>query len=198
MNSFQKVGLTLGTAALALGGVAGISSLAQAADPTTNPVPAATAGAQDGQGNRWGMQGERGHGSRQGGMRQGQDAAALAEKLGQDEAKVAEALEAVHEALREEHQSDDATTRPTQEERRAELATALAKELGIEEAKVTDALTALDTERNAARAAALQDRLDQAVTDGKLTRAEADAVKKAVEAGVIGGPGGGMGRGARR
>jgi len=39
------------------------------------------------------------------------------------------------------------------------------------------------------RAAALKTRLDKAVTDGKLTQAEADAVTKAVEAGVIGGGG---------
>ena len=41
----------------------------------------------------------------------------------------------------------------------------------------------------AEKAAALQTRLDQAVTDGKLTQAEADAVTKAVQNGVIGGGG---------
>ncbi|RAX47539.1 hypothetical protein DQ354_00740 [Arthrobacter sp. AQ5-06] len=41
----------------------------------------------------------------------------------------------------------------------------------------------------AGRAAALKTRLDQAVTDGKLTQAEADAVTKAVQNGVIGGGG---------
>ena len=192
MNSIQKVGLTLGTAALALGGVAGISSLAQAADPTAAPTTTTQAD-QSQQGGR-GEAGEKHRG--------GMQAAELAEKLGLDEAKVSEALQTAHDALREAHQADDSTTRPTQEERRAELAAELAKALGADEAKVTEALTALENERDAERAAALQDRLEQAVTDGKLTQAEADAVKKAVEAGVIGdgGPGGGgkgMGRGGR-
>ncbi len=40
------------------------------------------------------------------------------------------------------------------------------------------------------RQAALKERLDQAVTDGKLTQEQADAVLKAAEAGVFpGGPG---------
>ena len=39
---------------------------------------------------------------------------------------------------------------------------------------------------------AAADRLDQAVKDGKLTQAEADAVKKAAKAGIIG-----MGHGPR-
>ena len=193
MNSIQKVGLTLGTAALALGGVAGISSLAQAADPTAAPTTTTPQAGQTQQGGR-GEAGEKHRG--------GMQAAELAEKLGLDEAKVSEALQTAHDALREARQADDSTTRPTQEERRAELAAELAKALGVDEAKVTEALTALESERDAERAAALQDRLEQAVTDGKLTQAEADAVKKAVEAGVIGdgGPGGGgkgMGRGGR-
>ena len=197
MNTIQKVGLTLGTAALALGGVAGLSSLAQAADPTAAPTTTAPPSAGQAQ-QGWGGRGQAGE-MRRGGMQ----AAELAEKLGLDEAKVSDALQTAHDALREAHQADDATTRPTLEQRRAELAAELAKALGVDEAKVTEALTALETERNAERAADLQDRLDQAVTDGTLTRAEADAVKKAVEAGVIGGgPGGGpggkgMGRGGR-
>ena len=190
MNSLQKIGLTLGTAALALGGVAGVSTLAQAADPT----PAATPGSEAAPGQGWGMRGERG--PRNGGAMLGQDAAALAEKLGLDEATVSDALTRAHDALRTAHQADT-TTPPTLEERRADLAKELATTLGVDEAKVTEALTALQAERTAERAAALQTRLDQAVTDGRLTRAEADAVKKAVETGVLGGMGG-MGPGWRR
>ena len=47
----------------------------------------------------------------------------------------------------------------------------------------------LKKQKQAEKAAALKTRLDQAVTDGKLTQAEADAVTKAVENGVIGGGG---------
>ncbi|MBB1501071.1 hypothetical protein H5397_06440 [Propioniciclava sp. MC1683] len=201
MKNIQKIGLGLGATALVLGGAAGFAGIAQAADPTADPTPAATTPAA-GQQQGWGRAEMRGE------MRGGMQAAQLAEKLGLDEDKVADALQAAHDALREAHQADDTTTRPTLEERRAELAAELAKALGVNEATVTEALTALDAERDATRAAALQDRLDQAVTDGKLTQTEADAVKKAVEAGVIGGggpggpggPGGhgkGMGRGNR-
>lgn len=194
MKNIQKIGLGLGATALVLGGAAGFAGIAQAADPAADPTPAATTPAA-GQQQGWGRAE----------MRGGMQAAQLAEKLGLDEDKVADALQAAHDALREAHQADDTTTRPTLEERRAELAAELAKALGVDEAKVTEALTALDAERDATRAAALQDRLDQAVTDGKLTQTEADAVKKAVEAGVIGGggpggpggPGKGMGRGNR-
>lgn len=81
-----------------------------------------------------------------------------------------------------------------------EFAAALAKELGLDEQKVTDALTKVRAELhpggqakpdrgNAAdRTAKLKERLAQAVTDGKITQAEADAILKASEAGVLGGP----------
>lgn len=75
------------------------------------------------------------------------------------------------------------------------LAEALAKELGVDEAKVSEALTKLHEERKANapertkpdRMEALKERLSQAVEEGKLTQAEADAVLKAHEAGVLGG-----------
>jgi hypothetical protein len=71
----------------------------------------------------------------------------------------------------------------------AALAKSLAESLGIDEAKVTAALEELRNEAQSERAAALKTRLDKAVADGKLTQAEADAVTKAVEQGVIGGGG---------
>jgi hypothetical protein len=116
------------------------------------------------------------------------DAAELATKLGVDEAKVTEALQAFREANKPttppaEGEKPDAATRE------AALAKSLAASLGIDEAKVTAALDELRTAEQAEHAAALKTRLDKAVTDGKLTQAEADAVTKAVEAGVIGGGG---------
>jgi hypothetical protein len=86
-----------------------------------------------------------------------------------------------------------------------EFAKALAKELGLDEQKVTDALKKVrdqlkpqqgdrkpDAQSQADRLAKLKERLAQAVKDGKLTQAEADAIVKASEAGVLfqGGPGG--------
>jgi hypothetical protein len=115
-------------------------------------------------------------------------ASELAAKLGVDEAKVTEALKAFREA-------NKPTTRPAEGQKpdraamEAALAKSLAESLGIEESKVTAALDELRTEAQSDRAAALKTRLDKAVSDGTLTQAEADAVTKAVEKGVIGGGG---------
>lgn len=191
MKTIQKAGLGLGAAALLLGGAAVFPGLAQADDTASTPTPAASASGQG-----WGNGPRHGQGSA---MRGDQAAGQLAEALGLDETKVSEALATARDALRDAHQADTSGTRPTLEERRAELAAELANALGIDEAKVTEALTALDATRDATRAAALQERLGQAVTEGKLTQAEADAVEKAVDTGVMGGgrgPGGkGMARG---
>jgi septal ring factor EnvC (AmiA/AmiB activator) len=90
-------------------------------------------------------------------------------------------------------------------DRQAEFAEALAKELGVSTDKVTAALEKLREQHQADRPdrperpstadrqAALKERLDQAVKDGKLTQEQADAVLKAAEAGVFPGPGGGHG-----
>jgi len=85
--------------------------------------------------------------------------------------------------------------------RHQQLASALAKELGVDEAKVSDALEKLREEKKADRPERTPDkartdlktRLDAAVKEGKLTQAEADAVLKAAEAGIIGGHGFGNG-----
>ena len=102
-----------------------------------------------------------------------------------------EALQAIREENKPSTRPSTApsagTERPDRAERDAALAAALADKLGIEEAKVTAALAEIRSERQAERATALKERLDAAVQDGTLTQAEADAVTKAVEKGVIGG-----------
>jgi len=85
--------------------------------------------------------------------------------------------------------------------RHQQLASALAKELGVDESKVSDALEKLRSEQKPEGTRKppredLKTRLDKAVEEGKLTRAEADAVLKAAEAGVLG-PFGGGHRGPR-
>ncbi|MEV1156062.1 hypothetical protein AB0J27_11735 [Micromonospora chokoriensis] len=86
-------------------------------------------------------------------------------------------------------------------DRQGEFAEALAKELGVPTDKVTAALEKVREQHRPAdrpqrpsgedRKAALKERLDQAVKDGKLTQEQADAITKAVEAGVFPGAGGG-------
>jgi hypothetical protein len=127
-----------------------------------------------------------GHG--RGGDRGGAQASELAAKLGVEEAKVTEALKAFRDANKPTTPPADGT-KPDRAARDAALAKSLASSLGIEESKVTAALEELRTAAQADRAAALKTKLDKAVTDGTLTQAEADAVTKAVEKGVIGGGG---------
>jgi hypothetical protein len=187
MSRTTKIALGLGAAAVALGAGLGVAGMASATTtPTPTPTPSSSTPGNsfaDGYGMRGG---HRGHG----GAEVGAHAKELAAKLGVDEAKVADALKTFREANRP-------TTRPAtppvagQKPDRAAmekaLAASLAKSLGIDEAKVTAALGELRTAEQAKHAAALKPRLDQAVKDGTLTQAEADAVTKAAEKGVIGG-----------
>ncbi|MET8093749.1 hypothetical protein [Micromonospora sp. NPDC005220] len=92
-------------------------------------------------------------------------------------------------------------------DRQGEFAEALAKELGVPTDKVTAALEKIREQHRPAdrpqrpsaedRQAALKERLEQAVKDGKLTQEQADAITKAVEAGVFPGPGGHRGPGGQ-
>jgi hypothetical protein len=88
---------------------------------------------------------------------------------------------------------------------RDQLAEALAAELGIAKEKVAAALDKvlgqMDDQAKAERLTALKERLATAVKEGKLTQAQADAILKAAEDGVLpggpGGPGGRHGHGPR-
>ncbi len=163
-------------------GVAGIASAAPTPTPTSPSSSAASAPAEPGPGGR----GDRGHGPRDG----GQLAAQLATRLGLDQAKVTTALQEVREASRPTTKptpTPGATATPRDPAAQdATLAASLAPKLGVDEAKVKTALDEIRAAQVADRAKALDDRLAAAVKAGTLTQAEADAVKKAAEKGVIG------------
>jgi len=190
---------TAAAGALALGVGLGIAGYA-AADPTSSPSPSPSTSSSADPGHRGGPGDHRGPGR---GMVDADLAKQLAEKLGVTEAEATEALKAIREANKPSadptarpsadptaRPSADPTARPTRPdpaEREAQLAAQLAEKLGVDEAKVTKAFEEIRAARQADRAAALKSRLDSAVEAGTLTRAEADAVTKAVEKGVIGG-----------
>jgi hypothetical protein len=190
------------TAVLGLG-LAGVARAADQATPTPTPTSTSSTDA-GGNGKGWGPGGRHGFGV-------GGDLSGLATKLGVDETKLRDALTAVRGDLKGSFKDLRGSAKDgTQAERDAlhdqmqqKLADALGKELGIDATKVKTALDELETAREAERDQAFSDRLDQAVKDAKLTQAEADAVKKAADAGIIGmgGPGmggPGMGRGMGR
>jgi hypothetical protein len=176
----------------ALGAAIGVASVASA-DPTATPSPSASESpattstpsgtpsstTPDSGGQRGPDQSGLGRG-----FRRDQLAQELASKLGVSQDQVASALNEVWEENRPFGEPNPGQP-PDPAERDAALAKALAPKLGIDEAKVKSALDEIRAERQAERAAALTERLDAAVQAGTLTRAEADAVQKAVEKGVI-------------
>ena len=177
------LGASMGVVALgAVAGVAGFASAAPTPAPTpTAPSSGATAPAQPGPGGRGGGHGP---GQRDG----GQLAAQLGTKLGLDRSKVATALEQVRDANRPKTRPSPGTA-PAPRDPAADdaaLAKALAPKLGVDEAKVKTALDEIRAAREADRAKALDERLAAAVKARTLTQAEADAVRKAAEKGVIG------------
>ncbi|MDV3222703.1 hypothetical protein [Intrasporangium sp.] len=185
----------VGVTAVALG--LGFSSVAQA-DETT-PSPTTTNQRDSSWDERVGSHGP-GHGARHGGGTH-VGLSSLAEKLGVDEAKLQDAMSAVRDDLRgdlddlRDDVRDGTVDRETiREDMQQKHAAALAEELGIDASEVEAALDEIRADHEAQREQAVAERLDQAVEDGTLTQAEADAVKKAIDEGVIGGgPGRGMG-----
>ncbi len=168
--------------ALAVGGIAVTASVA-AADPTQTPSAPPSAGAPSAPTERPdGPRPDRGEHGRFGPG--GVSAADLAKKLGLAEDKVSEALRAVREDLRSDRDQDP-STRPSRTEAEAELAKRLAEKLGIDQTAVEKAITELRAADQAEALTSLKERLADAVKAGTLTQAEADAVVKAAEAGVI-------------
>ncbi|MGC4152201.1 MAG: hypothetical protein QM628_03890 [Propionicimonas sp.] len=166
----------------------GVSQLASAETPTPSPSPSSSA--------------EQNNPGRKGGGHRGEaklDVSGLAGKLGVDETKLTEAITAARKTIgstektkpSEQTQAEREAARTARQEA---FAKALAAELGIDEAKVTTALDELRAERDAERAAESKAVLDQAVKDGKLTQAEADAVQKAADQGIVRIGKGGRGR----
>jgi hypothetical protein len=202
--------LVAGAAAAAI--AVGASVAAQADTPTPTPSPTTSSapgksgsapgqqtgpGQDKGNGDRrgWGPGGRHGMGGL-GGMGRfglGGDVAALAQKLGVDETKLRQALGTVLRELKAERKADrgNGTTPPKMGLLTDDFANRLGKQLGISADKVKAAISDLRTAAEAARQQAFTNRLDQAVKDGKLTQAEADAVKKAAKLGIVGmgGPG---------
>ena len=181
------VAVASGVFALAAGiGVAGLASADPTTTPTTSPSGAPSAGV-DRPGPGRGGPGRGAHDRLDGDL-----AAKLAEKLGLTEDKVTTALKEIRDANKPDptakpdpSASPDPGSKPDDTARDAELAKALAGKLGIDEAKVKTALDEIRAERTAQRATALKDRLAAAVKAGTLTQAEADAVQKAFDKGVI-------------
>ena len=81
----------------------------------------------------------------------------------------------------------DWPTSPQQDEREAALVKVLSEMLGVDEAEVKAALDEIRAAYEAEGPAALDPWLDEAVSSGILTQAEADAIRQAVEEGLNGG-----------
>ena len=114
----------------------------------------------------------------------------LAKALGVSEEKLRAAFEAVRDDLKPaERRVDGPPTAADRTARHDKLTSALAKELGLSEAKVEAAFEKVHKAHAAERRDALSDRLDAAVEDGTLTKADKASVLKAFDAGVLGGPG---------
>lgn len=158
-------------AGLAVGGVA---------MATTDDSKGAT-GTYGPRGEGGGPGGPGGHGP--GGFGFGPDKAAFAKALGVSEEKLTTALETIREDAKGQRGEGE---RPGRDAIKGELVSALAKELGISEEKVQSAVDDLQADAKADRRAKLEERLDEAVTDGDLTDADKASVLKAYDAGVLG------------
>lgn len=114
----------------------------------------------------------------------------LAKALGVSEEELRDAFKAIRDDVKPARRSLDRPPSAAQRDAmRDKLTSALAKELGLSEAKVEAAFEQVHEEHVAERREALNDRLDDAIDDGKLTKNDKASVLKAFDAGVLGGPG---------
>lgn len=184
----KKISLGVGGTLVVLATTFGGAALASAQPPTPSPAPTTAqvwwGGAH---GGTAGMRNGMGYGATA-------NAADLAPKLGVSQ-------DAVSAALAEYHLANPTQVRGaglTVEQQAAEhekLATFLAGELKVDRSTVLQALTARQDTRQADRTAQLKASLDAAVKDGRITRAQADAI---LATHISGAMRGGMGRGAGR
>jgi hypothetical protein len=118
------------------------------------------------------------------------DLSQLATALGVSESALRDAVKGARDDLRAARPAPTAPppgppTAAQQKGATDAFTAALAKRLGMDVTKVRAAVAAVQAAHQADRQKDFDARLAQAVKDGKLTQAEADAVKKAAAAGII-------------
>ena len=196
MNNKLVIGIS--AAALASGLGLGLGQLASAETPSPTPSPAATASSPSADTDLDDPRPGPGRGGHGQGHRDGQpmNLADLATRLGVDEDELEDAFDDVRGTLNPPARPSSGSRPGVEErdaaraEREAAVAKALAEKLGLDAATVEEALSDMHEERHSERTAAAEGVLEQAVADGDLTQAEADAVKKAIDAGIVGMRGG--------
>ena len=172
-------------AGVALTGLGVSASQVALADPTPSSPPSSAAPTAAPSGAPSGTPGQgKGHAGpraeRQAHLTQ------LAKALGVDEAKLRTAVQEVRTARQADRPAPgQRLTKDQRQARRDAYVKALAEKLGVSESKVSDALKQVRTDERAQAKQALSKRLDRAVKNGKLTRAEADAVLKAADLGIV-------------
>ena len=196
----KKIALGIAGGAIVLGSGFTAATIASADDPTPTPVPSQSWQRGGGYGR---MGGNATPTNPNAGLRNGTgygavaNAEYLAGKLGVSQDAVTAAMQKYHATNPTQPRGRDLTD-VQQAAQHATLAAFLAKELNVPETAVLDALNAQTDVRQADRTADLKAGLEQAVKDGRLTQAQADAILKAHEAGVSMGGRGGFGGGPRR